>query len=122
MNETELKLLKSFPKSFINNNGEFIGDKLSTGYFSLKGNLTDLEIKCKVLEWLSRAAFKSQPYRLEKYNQKVHEFYLKGINDFLGTSFTESEMELIYTKLGNNIRRQLCIEFVESGFKMEVLR
>lgn len=122
MTDTELKLLKSFPKSFINNNGEFIGDKLSTGYFSLKGNLTDLEIKCKVLEWLSRAAFKSQPYRSEKYNQKVHEFYLKGINDFLDTSFTESDMELIYTKLGNNINRSLCTKFMESGFKMEVLK
>lgn len=122
MTDTELKLLKSFPGSFINDHGEFIPEKSGVTCFSLYDCKSDLEIKYKVLEWCSRAAFKSEPYQTEVRNNRLHEFILNGINAFLDTDFSTEDMELIYTKLGNNCNRPLCEKFVESGYDMEVLR
>ena len=47
---------------------------------------------------------------------------LHGINDFLGTRFSEQDMALIYQRLGNRIRHKLTIQFVESGYNMELLK
>jgi len=62
MTDTELKLLKSFPGSFINDNGKFIPERSGVAYFDLANCESSEEIKCKVLEWCSRAAYKSEPY------------------------------------------------------------
>ena len=121
MTDTELKLLKSFPGSFISDNGEFIPERSGVACFNLANCESSGEIKCKVLEWCSRAAFKSEPYQTVKKNRELHSFMLKGINSFLDTDFLEEDMELIYTKLGNNCNRPLCEKFVMSGYDMEVL-
>lgn len=122
MTNTELKLLRSFPGSFISDNGEFIPEKSGVACFNLADCKTDGEIKCKVLEWCSRAAFKSEPYDKKRENDKLHKFVLDGINDFLDTDFSEEDMELIYTKLGNGCNRPLCAKFVMSGYDMEILK
>lgn len=122
MTDTELKLLESFPGSFINDNGEFIPERSGVACFNLGICESSGEIKCKVLEWCSRAAFKSEPCDKKKDNDKLHEFMLDGINDFLDTDFSEEDMELIYTKLGNGCNRPLCEKFVMSGYDMEVLK
>lgn len=121
MTDTELKLLKSFPNSFINENGEFIAHRTSNTYLLLKGK-SDMELKYTVLEWLSRAASYAIPYKSERHNRSFHGFMLNGINAFLDTNFSLEDMELIYTKLGNNCNRPLCEKFVESGYDMGVLR
>lgn len=110
MTDTELKLLKSFPGSFISDNGEFIPEKSGVACFNLENCESSGEIKCKVLEWCSRAAFKSEPYDKKRENDKLHKFVLDGINDFLDTD------------LGNGCNRPLCEEFVMSGYDMEVLK
>ena len=76
----------------------------------------------KLLEWLSREAFKSQHLDAAWRNDQVHKYHLDGINKFCGTSFTPEEMELIYTKLGNCIRHQKTLEFIHSGYDRDVLR
>lgn len=122
MQDYELKLLNSFPNSFINHNGEFIAHKFSNTYFILRG-CDETDVKCKVLEWLSRAAFKATPYRTKKSNEQFHAFMLEGINRFLGTSFSEDDMETIYTYLGNGINHDATEQFVLiAGYDMEFFK
>lgn len=115
-------LLQAFPNSMINSSFEFIADIKTNQYFRLEDCKKPLDIDCKVLEWLSRAAFKTAPYRNEWRNKKFHEYMLCCINDFLDTEFSKEDIELIYTKLGNGCNRPLCEKFVMSGYDMEVLK
>lgn len=116
------KLMHAFPRSFINYQGEIILHEYSNTYFILKNCDNELDVKCKVLEWCSRAAYKMCPYRTEVRNVKFHDFMLKGINQYLETNFTEEDMELIYTYLGNACNHKLTISFIESGYNLDLLR
>lgn len=116
------RLMKCFPNSFINHNGEFIAHKKSNTYFILKDCKTELDVKCKVLEWFSRAAHKTLLYSQGWRNIKFHEFMLNGVNEFLGMNFTADDMELIYTYLGNACNHKRTVQFVESGYDMEILK
>ena len=120
--EMSLKLMQSFPDSFLNPKGEFIAHKRSNTYLIFANCETLMDLQCKILEWFSRAAYKTEPYYTDKSNNKFHRFMLDGINDFLGTEFTFDDMELIYTYLGNAVNHSLTVEFVESGYDMEILR
>lgn len=117
-----LRLMRAFPGSFINHSLEFIAHRYSNTYFALADCNNDVDVKCKVLEWFSRPAHKSQPYSTGAGNRKFHKFMLDGINAFLHTDFTEEDMALIYQKLGNRVRHNLTVEFVNSGYDMELLR
>lgn len=90
--------------------------------FNLANCKDDIEIKCKVLEQCSWAAFKAEPYKWRSRIVELHALMLGRINAFLETDFSPEDMELIYTKLGNSRNRTLCESFVESGYDMEVLR
>lgn len=122
INSTVLELMKSFPGSFLNQYGEFIAHREANEYFQLSKCKDDLEIKCKVLEWLSRAAFKTEPYKNKKKNEKFNDFMLTGINKFLNTDFDKYSMQTIYQELGNQVNRELTIRFIESGYDMNVLQ
>ena len=74
-----------------------------------------------MLEWFSRAAFKTQYYRSERSNDRLHRFMLDGINTFLNAAFSEADMEVIYEKLGNCINHELTESFVKSGYDMDLL-
>lgn len=119
--EIQSRLMRAFPQSFINYEGEVILHRYANEYFILRDCETELDVKCKVLEWCSRGAYKTEPYRSKAKNTEFHEFMLDGINEFLGTNFTEDDMEIIYTYLGNACNHQRTIEFVNSGFDMTVL-
>lgn len=114
------RLMKCFPSSFINHNGEFIAHAKSNTYFILRDCKTELDVKCKVLEWLSRAAYKTEPYRRRDKNDEFHKFMRGGIIDFLGVHFSESDMETIYTYLGNACNHEKTVAFVMSGYDMEI--
>lgn len=116
-----LRLMRAFPNSFINQHFEFIAHRYSNTFILLVGCESELDVKCKVLEWLSRAAYKSQPYQTTKSNKKFHRFMLDGINQFLHTQFTEDDMGVIYQNLGNGVRHDLTVEFVESDYDMNRL-
>ena len=117
----QIKLELAFPNSFINYNGEFIAHKMANEYFRLEDCENELDVKCKVLEWFSRGAYKTEPFHFDAENRRYHEFMRKGINKFLGTKFTEDDMELIYTYLGNRCNHEKTIRFVESGYDMNIL-
>lgn len=115
------RLMSCFPNSFINHNGEFIAHAKSNTYFILRDCKTELDVKCKVLEWLSRAAYKTEPYRRRDKNDEFHKFMRGGIIEFLGVHLSESDMEAIYTYLGNACNHEKTVAFVESGYDMSIL-
>ena len=116
-----LRLMRAFPGSFLNHNLEFIAHRYSNTYFLLRDCEDELDVKCKVLEWFSRPAHKTQAYRTDAGNRKFHKFMLDGINEFLHTSFTEEDMAVIYQNLGNSVRHDLTVDFVNSGYDMKRL-
>ena len=116
------KLARAFPNSFINTALEFIAHKEANEYFRLEDCNNEFDVKCKVLEWLSRGAHKTCPFHTNLKNERFHNFMLNGINDFLGTDFTEDDMAIIYQKLGNRVRHSLTEEFVNSGYDMAILK
>ena len=116
------KLARAFPNSFINTALEFIAHKEANEYFRLEDCNNEFDVKCKVLEWLSRGAYKTCPFHTNLKNERFHNFMLNGINDFLGSDFTEDDIAIIYQKLGNRVRHSLTEEFVNSGYDMSVLK
>ena len=116
------KLGRAFPGSFINTNLEFIAHKEANEYFRLDECNNEFDVKCKVLEWLSRGAYKTCPFNTNLKNEKFHNFMLNCINDFLGTDFTTEDMSIIYQKLGNRVRHSLTEEFVNSGYDIKLLK
>jgi len=82
----------------------------------------EFEVKCKVLEWFSRGAYKTEHYRTTKRNELYHNFMRNGINAFLGTNFNADDMAIIYTELGNGVNRGLCEQFINSGYDISVLK
>lgn len=120
--EVTLKLVHSFPRSFINGGLEFIAHKRANQYFRLEDCECEFEVKCKVLEWFSRGAFKTEPFYSYRENEKLHEFMLDGINKYLGTNFSFDDMEIIYTYLGNSCNRPKTEKFIESGYDMSILK
>lgn len=121
MYDYEMRLMSCFAGSFVNSCGEFIAERKSNTYFNLANCKSETEVKYKVIEWLSRAAYKTEPYRRRDLNDKFHTFISDGANEFLGTNFDAKAWCLIYTKLGNNINRSLCERFVASGYDLSVL-
>ena len=122
--EITLRLLECFPKSFINKNGEFIAHKKSNTYLILENKETWLDVAVGMVEWFSRAAYKTRCYNSTAADDKFHRFMLDGINKFLGPAkpLTNKDMELVYTYLGNGVHHSLAVQFVESDCNMEVLR
>ena len=119
---TKIRLLADFDGSFFNEREEFIAHRYSNTYF-IFSNCESLEdVNCKVLEWLSRAADKGIPYRQNWSNKKFQKFMLDGINMFLNTDFSKEDIDLIYTYLGNSCNHNRTLEFVSSGYDMELLR
>lgn len=116
-----IRLMHCFPRSFINQNGEFIAHAETNQYFILRDCKTELDVKCKVIEWFSRAACKTWPFDSARRNKQFQQFMLKGVNEFLGTQFTAEEMEQIYTYLGNACNHEKTVRFVESEYDMGIL-
>lgn len=122
MKEAHAKLLECFPGSFINARDEFIAHPRTNQYFLLGNCQTVEDIEAKVLEWLSRPAFKTQPYSQEWRNRRFHEFMLASVNAFLDTDFSEDDMELIYTYMGCGIKHSLMLDFIDHDMNMKWLR
>ena len=114
------ELMSAFPGAFIYYNGEIIVHKKANSYFILKDCTSRLDVQCKVLEWLSRDAYKSEPFNSAAKNIKFNEFILNGINTFLGTTFTYDDMDEIYTYLGNRCNHQRTLRFIESNYTLNL--
>lgn len=121
MEDCRKSLMESFPGSIFNCHDEFIADRKSNTYFIFGNCENPIDVECKLFEWLSRAAYKSEPYRADYKNRQFHEKILNGINYYLGTNFSEDDMEVIYTHLGNACNHKRTLEFFKSGYDMKVL-
>ena len=114
-------LIDAFPNSFINERDEFIAHQKSNQYIILGNCESELDIKCKVLEWFSRPAHKTAPYVQEWRNKAFHNLMLSGVNEFLGKDFSLEDMDLIYTYLGNACNHEKTIKFIQSDYDMSIL-
>lgn len=119
--EIAKELMRCFPNSFVNRNGEFIAHREANEYFILDNCQTEEDVKYKVLAWLSRGAHKTMPFGSERKNEKFHSFMLSGINKFLGTEFTTEDIGEIYTNFGCGCNAERCREFIRSGYDMGVI-
>lgn len=108
------RLMQIFTNSFINAYDELILDRKYNIYFNLTDVHNTLDLKCKVLAWVTRPCIKGIPSK----NQKV---FRQRVNEFLNNYFTFGEFETIYTYLGNDIKRELCEEFVKKDYDMNVI-
>lgn len=115
------ELMRCFPRSFINQHGEFIAHDKGDQYFIIKNCTDQLDIKCNVLEWFSRGAYKTEPFASKRLNDQLHRFMLSGINQYLQTNFTYEDMEEIYTYLGNACNHEKTIRFIESDYNFSIL-
>jgi hypothetical protein len=118
--EVVRELFNAFPGAFIYYNGEIIVHKAANSYFLLKDCTSRLDVQCKVLEWLSRDAYKSEPFNSAAKNLRFNKFILNGINTFLGTSFSYDDMEEIYTYLGNRCNHKRTLRFIESNYTLDL--
>lgn len=110
-----VNIVKTYsPKAFINRNNELIVEPRNNIYFRLDNVTDEMELKCKVLAWLSRPSCKG----VSNYWQKR---ILHIVNNFLETRFTKDQISHVYTYLGNDINRKLSIAFIESGYDLSVL-
>ena len=107
---------------FINYNMEFIAHRKANEYFRLENCETELDLKCKVLEWLSRGAHKTEPFASRKRNEEFHREMREGINRYLGTNFSHEDLSIIYSSLGNRVNHELTKRFIESGYDLNVIR
>jgi hypothetical protein len=111
-----MKIVQKFsPNCFINSNFELIVEPKNNIYFRLEDVDTELELKCKVLAWLSRPSCKGVSDYWQKRISAI-------VNEFLGTEFTHDEMSEIYTRLGNDCNRKLSISFIESNYDLALLK
>ena len=115
------KLLGLFPRSYINQDLEVILIPKTNTYFSLKGVGSRRDIIAKLLMWCTRTIAKGQPFRNKKRNDMYREATKRALNYYLGTLFSDEDINLIYQKLGNGINPELAYKFIDSGFDMEVL-
>ncbi|BAO05232.1 hypothetical protein AN649_13585 [Clostridium sporogenes] len=105
---------KHSPNCFINYNYELIVEPKNNIYFRLEDIETELELKCKVLAWLSRPSCKGISNYWQKRIRAI-------VNEFLGTEFTFDEMSEIYTYLGNDCNRETSIKFIKSNYDLDTL-
>lgn len=115
------KLFDVFPEGFVNSEIEFIADERANIFLGLKDVETEKDLFKKIIHWFSRPAYKSEPFCTRKANDALHKKFLKAINTILNTNFNESEIEKIYTHLGNGVNEPLTEKFIDSGFDISVL-
>lgn len=125
----EIRVLSEiFKDSFINDNMDFVAiyrfkKCFANVYFHIETCKSALEVKCKVLEYFSRACFKSSIGNksidniFHKYMQNCVKEYFKIPSD----AWNDYEFEQIYTYLGNSINRNKTRRFIESCFDFAVL-
>lgn len=138
------RMLSVFEESFINSENEFVAllnfypsDNISSlellnmktlrpksvfvnEWFRLEDCHNELDLKRKMLAWLSRACCKTQ--YSEKYDKYIHEYFRDRCNELLNVNFSENDWEKIYCRLGNDVNSKLCIEFINSNYDMNLLK
>jgi hypothetical protein len=121
-NELLKAIREEFCDNFINSRNDLILIPKTNLYFRLEDVETELDLICKLLEWCSRDAYKTEPFRNDYRNQKYQDSVREHINNILRTEFTRDEMEEIYCKLGGCVNRQKTIKFIDSNYDISLLK
>jgi len=116
-----VKLMRCFPGSFVNAGGDLVVHRKANEYFNVLHCETVTDLQCKALEWFSRGASKGQPYGSERANEEFRRFMRRGINCYLGTKLGEEEFDIIYTYLGNACNHKRTVQFIASGYDVQML-
>lgn len=138
------RMASVFEDSFVNDQNEFIAllnyypsDELSyyelmqlkrkgakpilvNEYFNLEDCYNELDLKKKILAWLSRDCCKSQ--YSNTYDNYIHEYFRDRCNELLGVNFDEDDWGKIYCYLGNAINDDLSVKFIESHYDLNILK
>ena len=104
-------------RCFINNQDELIVSPKLNAYFRLEDVETELQFKCKCLEWLSFYVADNHWFGYDAERKRIERF----INYMLGTHFSHDDFQYIYCKLGNCVKHTLTIQFIESGYDMKLV-
>ena len=102
-------------KSFINEDNELIVIPKINAYFRLENVYTELDFKCKVLNWLSFYA--SSNHWSKRWSNEIIDY----TNFILHTDFSKEDFDTIYKHLGNAINNDLTIKFIQNDYDMKVL-
>lgn len=105
-------------KTFINNENELIVSPRLNAYFRLEDVETELNFKCKVLEWLTFHIADNHWFGCDEERTNIECF----INYILNTHFNHDDFQYVYLKLGNRINHKLTIDFIESNYNINLLR
>ena len=108
--------------SFINHNNELILVPQFNVYTALDDVETDEDFKVKLCEWFSRDCSYALRYKRDKNQREYYQTNTEVFNKICKTNFSIADMELIYTKLGNGINRELAKQFVKNGFDLSILK
>lgn len=108
-------VFRKSPEAFINSSHELIIEPEYNIYLGLNRIESELDLKMKVLSWLSRPSFKG-------VSKKVRALIRGVVNECLCTNFSEDEMREIYSHLGNDCNKELSIKFIESGYDLSILK
>lgn len=81
-------LMNVFEASFINRLNELILIPKTNLYICLDDVHNETELKYKIIEYCSRDASSSMPYKTEYRNRKYHNEVRNKINKHLNTNFT----------------------------------
>ena len=115
------ELMKCFPQSFMNCNGEVILHEKSNTYIPLKNCVDKFDIAMNLIEYVSRSACKTAPYRRNDFNKAFNNSMLDSMNKYLGTDFTNTDMMKIYEVLGNGINHKKTNEFISNNYDLKLL-
>lgn len=105
---------KYSPNIFINKRNELIVEPKNNIYFRLDDVSSELDLKCKIIAWLSRPSCKGVS---NYYQKKIRNIF----NEYLGTNFNKNEIEIIYSYLGNDCNRSKTIEFINNKFDLTTI-
>ncbi len=105
---------KHSPNCFISPLFELIVEPRNNIYFPLEDVETELDMKCKVIVWLSRPCFKGVGVQCQKKMRAI-------FNEYLEKDFSTEQIEQIYMYLGNDCNREKTIKFIESDYDFNIL-
>jgi hypothetical protein len=109
MNKDEAleKMLPFFPTAHVNKNDEdeLIVEPKNNIYFRIDNVFTNAGFDCKIIAWCSRSACKG----LSNYWQR---YMRRGLNSYFNRNWSVDDWMRIYTRYGNDIRRNECAKFL----------
>lgn len=109
------KIMSIWKDSYIDSKFELILEERRNIYINLNMYNTPRELKYNMLCWKSRPCIKGDD---EKYLNS----FRKKFNEYFEQNWSLEDVELIYQIFGNECNSELCWQFIDSDYDMEVLR